>query len=85
MDFNTIMQIVTILVTLVLGLISKKSTLINNKLIPIQNLAIGLIMAIIGWFITKDFSSSIALSGITSGGAYDIINNLNKLLKEEGK
>ena len=46
MDFNTIMQIVTILVTLVLGLISKKSTLINNKLIPIQNLAIGLIMAI---------------------------------------
>lgn len=83
MEFETIMQLVTILVTLVLGVISKKSTLINNKLIPIQNLAIGLIMAIIGWFITKDFSSAIALSGITSGGAYDIINNLNKLLKEE--
>lgn len=84
MEFESIMQIVTVLVTLVLGLISKKSTFISNNIIPIQNIVIGLVMAIISWIISKDFSTAIALSGLIAGGTYDIVHNLNKLLKKEG-
>lgn len=83
MEFETIMQIITIIVTLVLGVISKKSTFISNNIIPIQNIAIGLIMAVVGWFISKDFSTAIALSGLVAGGTYDIVHNLNKLLNRE--
>lgn len=83
MELETIMQLVTILITLVLGVISKKSTFISNNLIPIQNIVIGLIMAVIYWIATKDFSSAITLSGIMAGGTYDIVHNLKKILEEE--
>lgn len=83
MEFETIMQLVTILVTLVLGVVSKKSTFISNNLIPVQNIIIGLLMAIISWIITKDFSVAITLSGILAGGIYDIPTNLLKLKKPQ--
>lgn len=83
MELETIMQIVTILVTLILGVISKKSTFISNNLIPIQNIVIGLVMAIINLIITKDFSSAIALSGLVAGGTYDIVHNLEKIIRKE--
>lgn len=83
MELETIMQLVTIIVAIVLGIFSKKSTFISNNLIPIQNIVIGLIMAIINFIITKDFSSAIALSGLVAGGTYDIVHNLGKLLKKE--
>ena len=50
-----------------------------NNLIPIQNILIGVIVAIIEFIITKDFSVAIALSGLIAGGAYDIGNNLKKI------
>ena len=80
---ETIIQLATIVITLIMGVISKKSKFINNKLIPIQNVIIGAVMAVIYWIATKDFSSAITLSGIMAGGTYDIIHNLNKILKEE--
>lgn len=83
MEFETIMQLVTVLVSLILGVISKKSKFINNNLIPVQNILIGAIMALIQWFITKDLSLAIALSGLCAGGAYDFIKNLNQLRKPQ--
>lgn len=83
MTINEIVSLVTIVVTLICGVISKKSEKINNKLIPIQNLLIGTIVAIIEWIITKDFSTAIALSGLIAGGTYDIVNNLNKLKESD--
>lgn len=80
---ESIVTMVTFLVTLILGQIAKRSKFIKNNLIPIQNLIIGTVIAIIEWIITKDFSSAIALSGLMAGGAYDIVHNLNKLKKEE--
>lgn len=77
-----IVAIVTFIVTLIMGRISKKYTNLSKKLIPIQNLAIGIIVAIINYAITKDFNTSIAISGLTAGGVYDIIHNLNKLKEE---
>ena len=55
---------------------------INNNLIPIQNLVIGVIIAIIEFIITKDFKVSIAVSGLLAGGTYDIVHNLNKIKGE---
>ena len=82
MDITSIVTLVTIIVTYLLGILAKKSSFINNKLIPIQNILIGLIVAIIEWIITKDFKVAIALSGLLSGGLYDVGHNLQKLIKE---
>lgn len=83
MELTQIISIVTIFVTWILGIVSKKYTKLNNKLIPIQNIAIGLIVAIVEWIITKDFNTSIALSGILAGGTYDVLHNLEKLIRGE--
>ena len=83
MELSTLISLVTIIVTWVLGILAKKSTFINNKLIPIQNILIGVIVAGIEWIITKDFSTAIALSGIIAGGSYDVIHNLEKIVRGE--
>ena len=79
MNTEIIMSIVTIVVTFILGLISKKISWVSNNLIPLQNLLIGIIMAIIYYFMTKDISINILLSGILTGGTYDILKNLKEL------
>ena len=78
-----IISLVTIIVTWILGIFSKKSSFINNKLIPIQNLIIGLVVAIVEWIITKNLDTAIMLSGIIAGGTYDIFHNLEKIVKNE--
>ena len=83
MELTEIVTIVTIIVTWLLGIVSKKFTSLNNKLIPIQNVLVGLIVAVIEWIITKDFKVAIALSGLLAGGTYDIFHNLNKIIKGE--
>ena len=83
MELSTLISLVTVIVTWVLGVISKKHTKLNNKLIPIQNILVGLIVALIEWIVTKDFKVAIALSGIFAGGAYDVINNINKMIREQ--
>lgn len=83
MELEYIVSLVTILVTFVLGIISKKNPKLSNKIIPIQNLFVGLIVALIEFIITKDFKVAIALSGLIAGGTYDIVHNLRKLKGEE--
>ena len=78
-----LISLVTFIVTLILGIISKKSSFIRNELIPIQNILVGLIVAIIEWIITKDFNTAIMVSGILAGGTYDIFHNLEKILREK--
>ena len=82
MELTEILTIVTIIVTWILGIVSKKSKFINNNLIPIQNILIGVVVAIIEWIITKDFKVAIALSGLFAGGVYDIIHNLDKMIRK---
>lgn len=83
MEVSTLISLVTIIVTWLLGVVSKKYTKLNNKLIPIQNILIGLIVALIEWIVTKDFKVAIALSGIIAGGTYDVFHNLEKIVKGE--
>lgn len=82
MELTNIITMVTIIVTWILGIVSKKSKFINNNLIPVQNILIGVVVAIIEWIITKDFKVAIALSGILAGGTYDIIHNLDKMIRK---
>ena len=75
MELSTLISLVTIIVTWLLGYISKRSTWVNNRIIPIQNILIGLIVAIVEWIVTKDFKIAIALSGIIAGGTYDVFHS----------
>ena len=82
MDMNYIIALVTVLVTLIAGQITKKYPNIDKKkVIPIQNLIIGMIVAVIDWIITKDFNAAIAASGLFAGGVYDLVSNLSLLNK----
>jgi hypothetical protein len=82
MELSTIISIVAVIVTFVCGLIAKKVSWFNNKLIPIQNLAIGIIAGVIYYCITKDLNLTIMAVGLGTGGAYDIVHNINKLLEK---
>lgn len=81
MELTEILTIVTFVITLIFGVIAKKHPKVKNNIIPVQNLCIGLVMAIIEWIITKDFSTAIAVSGLMAGGTYDLVHNLN-IMKE---
>lgn len=78
MNYEKVLLIVTMIIEWVFGIISKKKK-INTNLIPYQNLLIGVVIAIIEWIITKDFKMSIMLSGLFSGGVYDLFHNLTKM------
>lgn len=80
MEISQLVMLITIIVTWILGIASKKCKFINNNLIPIQNLIIGIIVALIEWIATGDFNTAIALSGIFAGGSYDILHNVQKLV-----
>lgn len=82
MELTQIITVVTIFVTWIFGVIAKKSTWIKNNLIPLQNIVIGLIVAVVEWIITKDFSMAIAVSGLIAGGSYDVFHNLEKLFRK---
>lgn len=83
MELTEIITVVTIVVTWILGALAKKFNWLSTNFIPVQNIAIGIIVALIEWIITKDFSTAIALSGLIAGGSYDIFHNLKKLIKGE--
>ena len=83
MELQYIVAIATFLISLILGEIAKKLNQDIKKYLPIQNLLIGLIVCVVEYIYTKDFSLAIMMSGLTAGGTYDIISNLNKLKGDE--
>lgn len=83
MELEAIIIVVTFFVTLICGVIAKRVEWFNNKLIPIQNLAIGVIAGVIYYIITQDLNMVIMAVGLGAGGTYDIVSNLNKVLKGE--
>ena len=79
------LSVITAIVSLVLGSIAKKVEWVDNKMIPLQNLVVGIIFAIVEWVITKDFDTAIALSGLLAGGIYDIFHTIEKLIRTNKK
>lgn len=85
MELEVIITLVTVVVTFVCGLIAKKVSWFNNKMIPIQNLLIGSIAGVIYYFMTGDLNLVITTIGLSTGGAYDVVHNLKKLLDNGGE
>lgn len=83
MDITAIISLITIIVTFVLGILSKKSVFIKNNLIPVQNLIIGCIAFVIDYIITKDVNASLIGVGLFTGGTYDLVKNIQLLKPEE--
>lgn len=79
MTEQNIIEIITILITLVLGFVAKKNPKFNNKRIPVQNLLIGIASFVVNYIITKDINGSLIFSGLLAGGAYDLFKNFKDL------
>lgn len=79
MTEQNIIEIITILITLILGFIAKKNPKFNNKRIPVQNLLIGIASFVVNYIITKDINGSLIFSGLLAGGAYDLFKNFRDL------
>ena len=64
-----------------IGIYIKEMSLYKN-LIIIQNIVIGLCVSIFYFIITKDFNLAITLSGLFAETGYNLIHNIEKLIKE---
>jgi len=64
--------IATIIATLIIGQLTKKFTNLKSKQIPLQNITIGIIVCLIEFAITRDINIAVAMSGLISGGTYDL-------------
>ena len=76
MDIETIIIVVTAVVSYIFGELAKKFNWIENKYIPVQTLVIGLIAGVI-YYIAVDNSNLItaiimALSSLMACGVYDL-------------
>lgn len=79
MEISYFIGIFTIIITWILGYLAKKSKFINNNMIPLQNIAIGIISLIIDYIITKDFNGALLCSGLIAGGSYDLLKSLKQI------
>lgn len=84
MDINYIIALGTVLITLIVGEITKKKVKIPPKFVlPIQNLLIGIFVAAVRWIFTGDFNAAVAASGLLAGGAYDLVKNISLLISTD--
>lgn len=87
MDINSIpldfwITLATIVATIVIGQLTKKFTNLESKQIPLQNLAIGIIVCIIQFAITRDINTAVAVSGLMSGGIYDAGKSIKQIFEK---
>lgn len=80
-----IFSLITMIITILFGFLSKKISWFKNYLIPLQNLTIGIVFAIVEFLITKDFNLAVATSGLMAGGTYDLVKNLQLAYQEMRK
>ena len=86
MDINSIpldfwITLSTIVATITIGQLVKKYTTLESKQIPLQNLAIGIIVCIIQFAITRDINTAVAVSGLMSGGIYDAGKSIKQIFE----
>lgn len=80
-----IVTLLTMVLTWILGFIAKKCPYVNNNLIIIQNIVIGLVVSIFYFIVTKDFNMAITLSGLFAETGYNLIHNIEKLIREDNQ
>ena len=78
---EAIVTLLTMILTWILGFIAKRCPYVNNNLIIIQNIVIGLIVSLFYYIVTKDFNLAITLSGVFADSGYNLIHNVEKLIR----
>lgn len=77
-NMEFIIGFVSALITYILGKLAKKSSVVQDKKIPIQNILIMVVSALIYYACTGDFSMVVASGSPIATLYYDLINNLKK-------
>ncbi len=77
-----IIMFATMIVTIICGYIANKVPWFNSKLIPIQNILIGMAVAIIYYVSSGDFSYAVGMSGLMSTGIYSFTDNIEDIFVE---
>lgn len=77
-NFEVILTFVTMIVTYTLGYALKKSKKFSNKNIPIINIVVMLIMTLIYYFATGNWSAVVAAGSPVVTLFYDFMHNYNK-------
>lgn len=76
MTLEQIIIVVTPVVSFIFGTLAKKFGWLESKYIPIQNLIIGVVVAVLYYFLidNSDIINAviIAFSGLIAGGTYDL-------------
>lgn len=83
MEISYFIGVFTIIITWILGYLAKKSKFINNNMIPIQNIIIGIVSFVVDYIITKDFNGALLFSGLVAGGSYDLLKSLKQISFEK--
>ena len=78
MTIEIVMSFATIIVTFLLGLLTKKVEIVESKYIPIQNVLIGIIAGLLGYacgLYTNVFVGILTCfwSAMSAGGIYDLV------------
>lgn len=82
-NMEFIISLVAMLVTWLLGKITKRYTKLSNKLIPLQNAFIMIICVVIYYFATGSVSAVIAAGSPVATLIYDVLHNIRKYNLEE--
>lgn len=75
---TTITPLVSALVIILLGQLSKKYEFVNKNLLPLQNNLVALIIALVEYAFTKDFNYLTVASGLFASGVYDVVHGVDK-------
>lgn len=82
LTLESIIPVITAIVTYIFGLLAKKFNWYESKYIPVQNFIIGVLSAMIFYLSTPDVEFMpilfTVLSGFMAGGIYDISKTRNK-------
>lgn len=77
-NMELIITFITMGITWLLGIISKKSNKISNKIIPLQNIIIMILACSIYYWATGEISVVLASGSPVATLIYDVIHNMMK-------
>lgn len=77
-NMELIISLVSMIITWLLGKITKRYTKLSNKLIPLQNAIIMIICVVIYYFATGNVSTVIAAGSPVATLIYDVLHNIRQ-------
>jgi len=77
-NMELIFTLITMLVTYVFGKIAKKSKVVEDRKIPLQNITVAICMGFVYYLATGDISIVVASGSPIMTLLYDAVHNLKK-------